>query len=113
MTAPQTPTPRKGIFIGLFIAALLIAGGVSYYASSKPDGLEKVATEKGIDARVKPHHIADSPLANYGVAGISNARASVGLAGILGVVIVAGVAGGLFFIIKPRKEPAGQPKTSS
>ncbi|GDY55996.1 hypothetical protein SVIO_066190 [Streptomyces violaceusniger] len=41
-------------------AALLCAGVVSFYASASPDGLEKVAHDKGIDKKTEDHAAKDS-----------------------------------------------------
>jgi len=71
--------------IGLAIA-VVIAGFLSFYASSHPDGLEKVAIDLGFIDTAKDSAVADSALADYGVAGIENERLSVGIAGVIGVI---------------------------
>jgi len=86
-----------------FLVATLLAGGASYYASANPDGLEKVAEDVGFIDSAKDSAVADSPLADYGVAGIDNARVSGGLAGILGIIATGAVGGALFMFI--RKKP--------
>ena len=86
-----------------FLEAAILAGGASYYASSNPDGLEKVAEDVGFIDTAKDSAVADSPLADYGVAGIDNARVSGGLAGILGIIATGAVGGALFMFI--RKKP--------
>ena len=86
-----------------FLVAAILAGGASYYASSNPDGLEKVAEDVGFIDTAKDSAVADSPLADYGVAGIDNARVSGGLAGILGIIATGAVGGALFMFI--RKKP--------
>ena len=86
-----------------FLVAALLAGGASYYASSHPDGLEKVAKDIGFIGAAKDSAVADSPLAGYGVAGVDNARVSGGLAGILGIIATGAVGGALFMFI--RKKP--------
>ena len=93
---------NKFIAAGCLVAAIL-AGGASYYASSNPDGLEKVAEDVGFIDSAKDSAVADSPLADYGVAGIDNARVSGGLAGILGIIATGAVGGALFMFI--RKKP--------
>ena len=93
---------NKFISAGFLVAAIL-AGGASYYASSNPDGLEKVAEDVGFIDTAKDSAVADSPLADYGVAGIDNARVSGGLAGILGIIATGAVGGALFMFI--RKKP--------
>ena len=92
---------RKFIIAGLLISALL-AGGASFYASSSPDGLEKVAEEIGFIDKAKDHANAESALADYSVKGVENARLSTGAAGIIGVLATAGVSTGLFLILRRR-----------
>ena len=97
-------TNRKFYIVG-FIVSLFLAGIVSFYASSNPDGLEKVAQDIGFLDTAKEHTNADGVLADYGVKGIENERASVGIAGVIGVIGTA-VVGGLLFkflVRKPKK----------
>ena len=88
-----------------FLVSIFLAGVVSFYASSDPDGLEKVAEDIGFIETAKDHTYADGILADYGVKGIENERASVGVAGVIGVIGTAVVAGLLFTFIarKPNK----------
>lgn len=94
---------RKFIFIGLLTSALL-AGGASFYASSSPDGLEKVAEDIGFIDTAKESANADTTLADYGVKGIENERLSVGAAGLIGVVATGAISSGLFLLLR-RKKP--------
>jgi hypothetical protein len=96
---------NKFIAAGFLVAALL-AGGASYYASSHPDGLEKVAEDIGFIDSAKDSAVAGSPLADYGIKGIDNARVSGGLAGILGIIATGAVGGALFMFI--RKKPVNK-----
>ena len=96
---------NKFIAAGFLVAALL-AGGASYYASSHPDGLEKVAEDIGFIDAAKDSAVAGSPLADYGIKGIDNARVSGGLAGILGIIATGVVGGALFMFI--RKKPVNK-----
>ena len=89
-----------------FLVAALLAGGASYYASSHPDGLEKVAEDIGFIDSAKDSAVAGSPLADYGIKGIDNARVSGGLAGILGIIATGAVGGALFMFI--RKKPVNK-----
>ncbi|WP_406394540.1 energy-coupling factor ABC transporter permease [Streptomyces sp. NBC_00887] len=84
-------------------AALVLAGFVSFYASANPDGLEKVAADKGIDEKVQEHGAASSPLADYGVKDISDARISGGLAGVIGVGSTVAVGTGVFWAVRRRR----------
>lgn len=95
------------IGIGL-VVSLFLAGGLSYYASSHPDGLEKVAEDVGFLDTAEDSATADSPLSDYAASGVDDARLSVGIAGLVGVAITAAVAFGLFLWLgrRHRAEPA-------
>jgi len=96
---------NRKFYIAGFVVSLFLAGVVSYYASSSPDGLEKVAEDIGFIETAKDHTYADGALADYSVKGIENERASVGVAGVIGVIGTAVVGGALFTFIarKPKK----------
>ncbi|MFM9151752.1 MAG: PDGLE domain-containing protein [Candidatus Planktophila sp.] len=94
---------NKFVAVGLALS-LVLAGGVSYYASSHPDGLEKVAGDIGFLDSAKDSAVKDSPLAEYGVAGVENERISGGLAGIIGVATTAAVSFGLFYALRRFKK---------
>lgn len=96
-----------------FVVSLLIAGVASYYASSHPDGLEYVAGKHQFLDTAEDSVTADSPLADYGVSGVDNERLSVGLAGVIGVVVTAGVAGGLFLVLRRRSPSAAGAGTAA
>ncbi|MBN6058186.1 energy-coupling factor ABC transporter permease [Nonomuraea sp. RK-328] len=77
---------------------LLLAGVVSFFASSSPDGLEAVAENKGFLDQATEHLMSWSPLGDYGeVGGIP-----VGVAGIIGVGIVLLVAGAVGYAARSR-----------
>ena len=101
-------------FAGLFVA-LVLAGVVSNFASSSPDGLDATAREgctfntageitggTCMAQREQGHQMAGSPLANYGIKGISNPYVSTGLAGVAGVLITFAIGGGLFRLARRR-----------
>ncbi|MFG3259507.1 energy-coupling factor ABC transporter permease [Streptomyces sp. NPDC048172] len=94
--------PRRLWLAGLAVA-LVCAGGLSFYASADPDGLEKVAADNGIDEKEKDHSAKDSPLADYGVEDITNARLSGGLAGVIGVGATLAVGSGVFVVLRRRR----------
>ncbi len=91
------------VAVGL-VLSLVLAGGVSYYASSQPDGLEKVAGDVGFLDSAEESAVKDSPLAEYGVAGIENERLSGGLAGVIGVASTAAISFGLFYALRRFKK---------
>lgn len=87
------------------IVCLLVAV-ISPLASSSPDGLEKVAEDKGFIDRAQ-----DSPfmvIADYVFPGIENEAVATILAGIIGTLVLFGIAYGLAWLIKSRRaERAG------
>ncbi|MER7748288.1 energy-coupling factor ABC transporter permease [Streptomyces bacillaris] len=95
---------NRGFLITGLVSAFLLAGFVSFYASASPDGLERVAADQGIDEKVEEHGAADSPLADYGVGDIANARLSGGLAGVTGVSATVVVGTGVFWVVRRRRE---------
>ncbi len=98
--------PRRSVrrvWLAGLAAALVCAGGISYYASASPDGLEKVAHDQGIDAKAKDHAAKDSPLADYSVKDITNPRLAGGLAGVIGVGATLAVGTGVFVVLRRRR----------
>ncbi|MFI5523910.1 energy-coupling factor ABC transporter permease [Streptomyces platensis] len=104
--APARRSVRRVWLAGL-AAALVCAGGVSYYASASPDGLEKVAHDHGIDRKAEDHAAKDSPLADYSVKDITDPRLSGGLAGVIGVGATLAVGSGVFVVLRRRRNAAG------
>lgn len=96
---------RRFLLAGLLVA-LLIAGVGSYYASSHPDGLEYVAGKTGFIDTAKEPVDTGSPFADYGTAGVDNARLSGGIAGVAGVGLTLLIGGGLFWALR-RRQPQG------
>jgi len=104
---------RLLIFLGVgLVVALIVAGVVSGFASGEPDGLERVAIDKGFEEAAADHSLGDFPLADYAMRGVENERVSTALAGIIGVAITLAVSGVLFYGIhlygkaRHRKEAA-------
>ncbi|MFM8869411.1 MAG: PDGLE domain-containing protein, partial [Candidatus Nanopelagicus sp.] len=50
---------NRKFFAGAILISDLLAGGVSFYASSSPDGLEKVAEDVGFIETAKDHTLSD------------------------------------------------------
>lgn len=110
------------VFGGLLVA-LLLAGVVSSFASSSPDGLDSTlrdgctVNEQGeitggecAAQREREHELSDSPLADYGIRGLGNEFLSTGLSGVAGVLLTFAIGGGLFWLVRRKKEPVGADK---
>ncbi|MGH9133556.1 MAG: PDGLE domain-containing protein [Ilumatobacteraceae bacterium] len=89
------------------VVALALAVFVSPFASSSPDGLEKVAAEKSLDTEADDHALAGSPLGDYGVEGVDDERVATGLAGLIGVGVTFGVGLGVFALVKATRRRPG------
>ena len=102
---------RRFLIAGLLVAiglALIVSG----VASSSPDGLEKVAGEKGFLETAQDHLFADSPGIEAGVgepAGVGNQRLSTGLAGLIGVLVTFGLGLAVFALLRMRSRSGGGP----
>lgn len=113
-TAPVAArTSRRTLWLSGLATSLVLAGVVSFYASADPDGLEKVAADKGIDKNVEDHAAADSPLADYGVKDVDNARLSGGLAGVIGVGVTVVAGTGVFWAVRRRRSQDVSPVSTT
>jgi hypothetical protein len=83
---------RRAISMRLFVAlALSLAIGLAFFlsphASSSPDGLNRVAGDKGFDASARVHAIQeDSPIPGYAFPGIDDEKLAQGVAGFVGTL---------------------------
>ncbi len=102
---------RIVVLVGLLVA-LLVAGGLSYYASSAPDGLNRVAIDEGFDKGEKDHALDDSPLSGYSLRGVDNDRLSGGLAGILGVGLTFVLGSAIALAVRRRGADSSPPERS-
>jgi PDGLE domain len=88
-------------------AAIGLATAVSPYTSSSPDGLEKVAGDKAFLDQGRLHSIQEeSPVPDYAVPGIDDARVATGLAGFGGTLLVFGLGYGLVVVTRRRAAAA-------
>ncbi|MEV5726642.1 energy-coupling factor ABC transporter permease [Streptomyces pharetrae] len=104
-------TSHRTVWLAGLAASVVLAGFVSFYASADPDGLEKVAADHGIDRKAEEHAVADSPLADYGVKDVDDARLSGGLAGVIGVGLTVVAGSAVFWAVRRRR--AGDTSPSS
>jgi len=87
------------------IACLLVAC-LSPLASSSPDGLERVAEDKGFIGlgQEAPFQI----IADYVFPGIENEAVATILAGLIGTLILFGVVYGMAWLLKSRRREAAK-----
>lgn len=98
------------IAIGLAAAAALVIF-VAPRANANPDGLEKVAADKGIDAGVRAHSLGDSPFADYGTSGVDHAAMGTAVAGLVGIAATFVVCAALVYLVRRRRSPPPSPAT--
>lgn len=113
LDAPGTRASVRPVIIAGLIAALALAGGVSYLASAAPDGLD-ATTYRGCTLNAageitggtcmaqsaKGHELGGGLLADYGINGING---TVGLAGVIGVLITFAVGLGIAWAVRRRR----------
>ena len=88
------------------LVALLLAGIVSSFASSEPDGLERVAIDEGFADTADDHAFVDGPMADYTVRGVDDERLSTGVAGVIGVAVTFAVAAGAALVVRRSRRGA-------
>jgi cobalt/nickel transport protein len=101
----RRPRTRGLVVVGLLVCALL-AGVASSWASTHPDGLERVAATLGFDSTAAEPATAGSPLSGYAVEQVEDPTLSSGLAGVVGIVVVGAVMAGLLLLLR-RRHPSG------
>jgi cobalt/nickel transport system permease protein len=100
-----------GGFVGVsLIVALGLVVLVAPLANSNPDGLERVAEDQGFATTAEDSVAADSPLADYGVAGIEDDRSGTVIAGLIGTLLVFAAGTGILVAVRrKRTHPAAKP----
>jgi hypothetical protein len=89
------------LFVSVLVALL------SPLASGSPDGLEKVAEEKGFieEASTPPYEL----IADYVFPGVENEAAATILAGLIGTVAIFGLTYGMARLLRWGKSEPSQP----
>ena len=108
--APPAPVAATGglrefVAYGLLVA-LAIAVFVSPFASTDPDGLEKVAETHGLAGKAAGAPLVAAPVPDYAMPGIGRAGVATAVAGLLGTVVVFGLSLVVARVVAPRK-PTG------
>ncbi|HEY0950983.1 PDGLE domain-containing protein [Nocardioides sp.] len=79
----------RWVVLGIAVLALVLAGVVSRFADSDPDGLTRVSQDHGFAHTEKGR---DGLLGGYS-----------GATGVLGVLVVLGLAGGVTYAVRRRR----------
>jgi len=95
----------RGTLLGLG-AALLLALLISPFASPRPDGLEKVAADKGFLHRGERKPPLTVPLPDYTWPGIRDARVATAVSGAFGTLAVFGIAWGAAALLRVKRDSA-------
>jgi cobalt/nickel transport protein len=100
---------KKSIYIFVFAGlalAVTLALIVSPWASSSPDGLEKVAEDKGFQEKAEQTEPTwnSSPVPDYAMPGVeeSHPALATGLAGLCGTIAIFLIAWGLALVLKKK-----------
>ncbi len=94
--------------------AVGLATAISPFASSSPDGLEKVAEEKGFLDRGGLAPIQeDAPMPDYAFPGVKNDRVATGLAGFLGTLGVFALGFALAAAVRRLRGGGGRERTGA
>lgn len=101
MSGRRRPGTAAVLAAGL-VVALLLAGVASSFASTAPDGLEKVAGDQGFLGTADAHALDASPVAGYAVDGVDDERLATGAAGVAGVLVTFALGTGLFLLVRRR-----------
>jgi PDGLE domain len=97
---------RRVFCIVALALAVGLATAVSPYASSSPDGLERVAEDTAFVDRGELHSVQESsPIPDYAFPGIEDARLATGLGGFVGTLGVFALGYGLAFVVRRRRDP--------
>lgn len=110
--AGEQPSARAGrgwAAVGLGIAVLVAV--LSPLASSNPDGLERVAIDMGFEGRARPAALSVIP--DYSLPFLGPTPLSTILAGVLGVLVLAGLFLLLAGVLRRRAAPEAQPEHDS
>lgn len=98
--------PMRAFVVVALAVAIGLATAASPFASSSPDGLERVAGDKGFLDHGRLHAVQDdSPIPGYAFPGVHNPRVATGLAGFVGTLLVFGLGWGAATAVRRRSSP--------
>ena len=105
MSRKELPMKRRldgFVWVGFGIA-LLLALLLSPFASTSPDGLEKIAETKGFSEKGESWKFwKHAPLSDYTLPWIKNEKVSTALSGLIGTLAIFFITIGIGKVIKKR-----------
>jgi hypothetical protein len=109
----MTAYNRNTLIVGIAIA-LLIGGGLSYFRSESPDGLEKTQEHLGVaEPEVTPVASPPSPFKDYSLAILGEGFWANAAGGVIGCLIVLGIVLGAGHLLKrTHPRPNGSSNSS-
>ena len=98
--------PTRTFVVVALALAVGLASGAAPYASSAPDGLNRVAADQEFDGRGKLSGAQeDAPVPGYAFPGIADEHVARGAAGFAGTLAVFGAGYGVAWLVR-RRRPA-------
>ncbi|MGD9014507.1 MAG: PDGLE domain-containing protein [Candidatus Omnitrophota bacterium] len=94
----------KRMILGGLLIALSLAVFVSPFASSLPDGLEKVAEDKDFIDLAEVQPLVSSPIPDYAWPGIKDERLATSVAGLVGTLIICGLGLSLGYLLSAKNK---------
>lgn len=94
----RTPSLRDLVVAGV-VVALVLAVALGPFASSSPDGLERVALDQGFDGTAHEHAVADGPFAEYGFRRLDGTLSGA-IAAVVGIGVTFAIGAGLLAAVR-------------
>jgi len=100
------PVTARTFAIGAALVVLVMAVVVSQFAADDPDGLERVAEDRGFVDEGRDHALAGGPFADYATRGIDDESLSLAVAGATGAVLTLLVGYGVVSAVRRGRSGA-------
>ena len=97
--SPRRRISTRSLVLSGLAVSVVLSVVVSLFASASPDGLEHVAETLGFAETAEESAVAESPLADYGTAGVAQEWLSTAIAGVVGLALTGVVAFGLMRLL--------------
>lgn len=95
---------KNNLILAGLLLAFFLALFISPFASRSPDGLERVAEDKGFMHKGEGKAVITSVIADYMFPGVKNEKLATALAGGVGTLIVFGIGYAIAILLKRRSQ---------